>query len=461
MRCGKKQKKTTNSVINITKIKFLRIMKTRVFLVAALVALGFAACNNDDVPHFEKEGAPATVTVKLFTEGSSTRTRNVVNATNVAYESEIHSLQVFLFRGQQMETNHFFNRVDLEETDDGFVAEGIDATSGIRTLFVIANHPELGWNYTLTEFRNLNTNVLNQNIATTGLVMTSVERDITLVEGENLLGNPEGTHHETHTHGVDFNHINVGDPTLELDDNLLLHRINARIALTNVTVRFDDPRFDRFELVEVAMFNVRNTSRLFTRPTTFERVNNEVNNAFFSFGSPFPTPLNSFRQVGATTAPSLLVNLPGQIVPLDIAGLNDGRHIFFYAFENVGDPLVEVDDEYVRVNRDGTFIVLKGRLMKGTEQFRFDGVFTCDAGYTYYAIWVNDAHRSTFTTPLGTPPMGDNTIHRNTQYNISVTLWGPGNPSIDPVEEAFLDVHVEVAPWIVVNQNVNWGTPRP
>ena len=48
-------------------------------------------------------------------------------------------------------------------------------------------------------------------------------------------------------------------------------------------------------------------------------------------------------------------------------------------------------------------------------------------------------------------------ILRNTQYNISLLIKGIGNPSIDDVEEAFLDVLVSVEDWAVVTQGVTWN----
>ncbi|MFA6854654.1 MAG: fimbria major subunit, partial [Bacteroidales bacterium] len=68
-----------------------------------------------------------------------------------------------------------------------------------------------------------------------------------------------------------------------------------------------------------------------------------------------------------------------------------------------------------------------------------------------YPVWVN---KDGISAPSGS--IGDGNVYRNTQYNISLTIKGLGNPSIDDVDKAFLDVKVEVAPWNVVTQNVEW-----
>ncbi|MFA6644722.1 MAG: fimbria major subunit, partial [Bacteroidales bacterium] len=71
-------------------------------------------------------------------------------------------------------------------------------------------------------------------------------------------------------------------------------------------------------------------------------------------------------------------------------------------------------------------------------------------GYTYYPILVNK------DGVAENGKVGDGNVYRNTQYNISLTIKGLGNPTIDDVDKAFLDVKVEVAPWNVVTQNVEW-----
>ena len=461
MRCGKKQKKTTNSVINITKIKFLSIMKIRNFLVAALVAIGLAACQSDDAPNFNGEtGAPATVSIKVFADTPHSRAVGDLTggALGTAPERAIHSLEIWLFgAGGNYYGHHFFENpasgTDFFRTADGsYVAEGIESTSGIRTMVAVANRAEIG-PVTRTVLRDQLSGALTQDLAT-GLIMTSAEVEIILEAGENLFGRVEGTHHEGGLPGS-FNHISP-------DANLQLVRINARIALVEVNFEneTDDPRFNGFELYEVAMFNVRNNSRLFgtTSFATNQSLVHGTGAAAFSFGSEstspadfFPSALNSF-QIGTPTA-DLIVNMEEEsITELDDISITNAIH--FYVFENSGDRLVTtVEDKPVvtRPNRNGTFIVLKGRLLHNGTPWSLPGVYTDAAGFTYYAIWINDA---CFGVTGGT-----NVITRNTQYNLTVNIWGPGNPTIDPKEEAFLDVHVEVAPWVVVNQEVNWGRP--
>src|SRR5690606_22945842 len=99
------------------------------------------------------------------------------------------------------------------------------------------------------------------------------------------------------------------------------------------------------------------------------------------------------------------------------------------------------------------FIVLRGKPTKGGVAVKAEGLYTDVNGYTYYPVWVN-ADKTGYS--YSGDNTGDSEIRRNTQYNISLTINGIGNPTIDEVEEAFLDVNVSVAPWDVVTQNVTW-----
>ena len=79
-----------------------------------------------------------------------------------------------------------------------------------------------------------------------------------------------------------------------------------------------------------------------------------------------------------------------------------------------------------------------------------EGLYTT-GGYTYYPVLVNIDG-----TITGNDLEKDGKILRNTQYNISLTIKGIGNPTIDPVQNAFLDVLVSVEDWKVVEQVVEW-----
>jgi hypothetical protein len=133
--------------------------------------------------------------------------------------------------------------------------------------------------------------------------------------------------------------------------------------------------------------------------------------------------------------------------------LTDGTVTF--PIVNTAAPYYYVNENTSVVAKELTFIVLRGKPTLGTPAVPVvaEGLYTDAAGYTYYPVWVN-ATNAKYQYLLGYTP--DGKIHRNTQYNISLTIKGIGHPTIDPVEEAFLDVKVSVAPWTVVSQGVTW-----
>ena len=121
-------------------------------------------------------------------------------------------------------------------------------------------------------------------------------------------------------------------------------------------------------------------------------------------------------------------------------------------------PYFYVTENTAADAKEQMLIVLRGKPTKGTPAVDVvaEGLYTDSEGYTYYPVWVN-ANKTNYT--YSGDNTGDSHIRRNTQYNISLTINGIGNPTIDPVEEAFLDVNVSVEDWTVVTQDVDWGTP--
>ena len=405
-------------------------MKLGKLFLAGVIALGLMACNKEEVPDL-KTGAEATVSVKVFPSSKAPVTRQVgdlsgdgVAPAGLAAESAIKNVEVWLFIGETPD--------GYKKGNDGeaFV-EGIETTAGSKNMVVaananigaVANKAAL-----LAQLKNL-----SQDIST-GLVMTSEPVDITLVGGKNQYG----------FNTDDANYDADAAQQLSLGTRLPITRINARVALVNLTYEFDNPFYDKFELTEVSLFNARKSSKLFGTSL--------VNGTEFLYGSAYPSTLHSYvgsaGYTGATFTATADATLAEAFVPNpDLAApkLVDPKNAhYFYAFENTADT---------PENREGTFIVLKGKLFKGDVQYIAPGLATDDEGFTYYAIWVNAA-KDGYTYNEG--HTADGKIMRNTQYNITATLKKAGNPTIDPPVEAQLDVYVEVAPWIVVTQNVEW-----
>jgi hypothetical protein len=406
-------------------------MKLFKLLFVAIIAFGMVACNNEDVPQII-DGPEATVSVKVFPSSKSPATRlagdltdDGVGTLGLPEESAIKKVEVWLFVG---ETPDGYG----EGSDGEAFVEQVVTTAGLKTMVVAAN-ANIGAVPNKATLLAKFAETLSQDL-TNGLVMTSEPVDIELEGGKNQYG-----YKTTDTESVydaEANQISAGV-------RLPITRINARIALVGLTYEFTSPFYNKFELTEVALFNARKASNYFGTPLYKDND--------FLYGSAYPSTLSTYvgsvgyagefnAAVDETLAQAFVEN-----TELTAPALVNAKNAhYFYAFENSANT---------DTDKEGTFIVLKGKLWKGDAQYIAPGLVTDAEGYTYYAIWVNAANDMYTYDNEYTP---DGTIKRNTQYNISANLKKAGNPTIDPAVEAQLDVWVEVAPWIVVNQNVDW-----
>mgnify|MGYP001000211631 FL=1 len=184
--------------------------------------------------------------------------------------------------------------------------------------------------------------------------------------------------------------------------------------------------------IEVAMFNVPNQTKLFGTSL--------ATNTDFQFGADWPSPEYSYVGVGTGTPNPVLFDeteLP----------ISAGSAPYYYVNEN--NSLVITGNENAPAQK--MLIVLRAKVYNGeTVVTELKDLFTDAEGYTYYPILVNK------DGVAENGKVGDGNVYRNTQYNISLTIKGLGNPTIDDVDKAFLDVKVEVAPWNVVTQEVTW-----
>src|SRR5690554_898848 len=381
---------------------------SRILLVVA-ITFGMMACNNEDVPQVNGD-KDASISIRVFpsSDGPSFRATGDLSPTDVngvlAAESAIKTLEVWVFVGDALEA---YESATIAVGADPEVLD-IGVTSGPRTIVVVAN-AGLGTKATLTGLKALTKN-LTQDVSA-GLVMTAEPIDVTLVKGDNYYGYS----------GTTSNYL--------AQTPLSLTRVNARVAIVGANIQLASlPEgevhvFDKLKDVQVAMFNVPQTTNLF---------GTLAKNENYLFGSAWSSPLGTYT-VG-TAEPMLLdtaITLP----------ITNARAPYYYVNENTATAAGQQ-----------MFIVLRGKPYMGeTHVTQYQGLYTDEGGYTYYPVWVN-AEKYTYTGDK----TGDSKIRRNTQYNISLTITGIGRPTIDEPETAWLDVKVEVAPWAVVTQKVEW-----
>ncbi|NLX80685.1 MAG: fimbria major subunit [Proteiniphilum sp.] len=396
-------------------------MKLRNLFLAAMVAIGMVACNNEEVP--QVNGAEATISIKVMptSNGSGTRaigdlsSANATTSPGLTAESTVHSLEVWVFLGDVL---------DAYKSASGYEVAGIPAHVGTRTIVVAAN-TTIGSQTSLNTLKGLLQDLPPANISTGGLIMTAEPFDVTLNKGNNYYGY---TDNEVDAKtGVDKNHLNDSKKPLPIT------RVNARVAIVSAVLDYTNVpenqkvAFDALKDVEVAMFNVPKQTKLFGT--------NLATNTAYQFGAKWDSPNNTY--VGANdplaTANTVLFNQVTGALPV----VNTAAP-YYYVNESNGS--------------DKMFIVLRAKVYKGnTAVTNLNGLFTDADGFTYYPVWVNKDG----LTENGN--IGNSNVYRNTQYNITLTIKGLGNPNIDEVENAWLDVQVAVEDWKVVDQNVTWN----
>ncbi len=416
-------------------------MKIFKILLVVAIAFGMMACNNEqDVPQVI-DGPEATISVKVFPSTNSPGVRSVgdlsgadaTTSPGLEAESAVKTLEVWIFSGDVL--TGYKSAAGAEVTD-------IEAIAGASTVVVVAN-ANIGIKGSKADLLDEVKGLPISNITAGGLVMTAEPIDVTLMAGNNYYGYSD----------TEFDAIVAADPSKKthLADGktaLPLVRVNARVAIVGATLNYDavpptqQEVFDELRDVEVAMFNVPEETNLFyarTAPSASFLATNDA----FQYGQQWPSPDLSYVGVNdVTPAPNSLLFAGPLTLPTTPHNL----------IENTLAPYFYVNENTSATAGEKMIIVLRAKPYKvGAAVTSLTNLYTDTNGYTYYPVWVN---LDGIASPSGV--VGDGNVYRNTQYNVTLTIKGLGRPSIDPIDQAFLDVKVEVAPWNVVDQNVVW-----
>lgn len=405
-------------------------MKIKSILLAALIAFGFAACNNEDAPDLGKQ-AEGTVTVKVLpsSKGGSRLVGDIdgsgVQVAGLGEESKIVRLEVFVYDDSSKKLDGYgesaTNVVEKIATHAGekIIVVVANATTAIGP---VANYADLK---AKTSALPVAAVVDNGEITlTNGLVMTGESTVVKLDAGDNQFG-----------YKADDDGYKASAKQLSSNTPLPITRVNARVAIADAKLSISDPAqqalFDGLKDVEVAIFNVPQETNIFGDAGTLT-----ADVTKFYFGNAWPTTANSY--VGSADsddngeANTAFVETGFATLPI---GITDAP--YFYVTENVKEGINP---------KEQMLIVLRGVPTLNNVEVEAEGLYTDEEGYTYYPVWVNKDGIED----------GTGKVVRNTQYNIYLTIKGMGNPSIDEVEEAFLDVLVKVEDWEVVTQDVTW-----
>lgn len=406
-------------------------MKIFKVLLVVAIAFGMMACNNEQgVPEISGE-KDASISIKVFPSSDSPSFRatgdlsgNGITVDGLPAESAIKKLEVWVFAGDVLDGYGSSVSTTPNEVND------IVAHVGSRDIVVVAN-ANIGNVITSKTTLLATLKDLPTDVATNGLIMTSEPFTINLEKGKNYYG-------YTGTDEAGVKKYHEATPRA-------ITRVNARVAIVGATLDYTNVPadqklyFDNLQDLQVAMFNVPKQTYLFG-PSSLATEND------FQFGALWDSPKYSYVGVGTGTPNNLLYNALPNLLPS--APITAESAPYYYVNEN--NSLVVTGTETAPAQK--MFIVLRAKVYNGTDVVTsLDGLYTDGEGYTYYPVWVN---KDGISAPSGS--IGDGNVYRNTQYNISLTIKGLGNPTIDDVDKAFLDVKVEVAPWNVVTQEVTW-----
>lgn len=394
-------------------------MKLMKLLLVGIIALGMVACSSEDGIDLQGK-AESTVSVKVVPSSNGPVVRAVgdlsggITATGLAAESEIKFLEVYLFDDILGTVAGYKSAAVATGETSVTEVKGIITTSGPKTMIVVAN-ANIGVVASkailLAKTKDLPVVIAN------GLPMTGMTvAPIAVLAGQNYYGHalPTGTTAD--------NYIAAGVP-------LKVYRVNARVAIVDAVLNLTGAPveqqnfFDGLSGVEVAMFNLPKTTKLFGDPLAM--------NADFLHGELWPSTSNTYTP---GTIEGTFKN--GVTFPILV-----GAAPYYYVNENTAATAGQM------------MIVLRAKPTKGGTPVEAEGLYTT-GGYTYYPVWVNAT--KTGYSYSGDGITADSKIRRNTQYNISLIIKGIGNPTIDPPAQSFLDVLVSVENWLVVNQNVIW-----
>lgn len=235
-------------------------MKLRHLFLAAIVAIGMMACNNEDTP--QVNNAESTVSIKVMPSSNGAAVRatgdlsgNGVLGGGLAAESQIKLLEAYVFNSITGALDGYKSATNSNEV------LAIPTHPGKKIIVVVANAgTAIGSKNTLDDLQAATVTLdLPVDIVANGLPMTGESPEITLNPGDNQYGFTPDTSVDP-SYKAAANQLSGSSP-------LPITRVNARVAIVDAklgTLPADQQEiFDNLKNVEVAIFNVPKTTKLF------------------------------------------------------------------------------------------------------------------------------------------------------------------------------------------------------
>jgi len=416
-------------------IKNFLNMKLRNLMYATMIACAFASCSKDDEVINGGETADATAKLNVKFE-MPTQTKSLPeNDDEGASESSVKSLQVYVFKADGSYEATF------SKTNTN-VSENNALTAGEKKVVVVANADAVDNPRNINDVYDASVSILNEKNGQ--LTMNSKTYTITLVAGKtNYLGYTS----DESTTGV-YLIPTEGDL---LGKAVKLYRNVAKIVLTGVTLAPND-QYKQAQLTinKVYILHGNPTSKLVGGSDAWNSTYSALgNNDNWFIGSTVSDYAKWVEKMSNITDSHVKQNYVDKYdhsdyynssidpITLTTKSANHNNVDAFYAYENLN-------------TTSRTLLVVEGVFSYGNQP-------VTDFPTRYYSVAVGDPNQNlgTLTKPDGGIERINDGILRNVQYNVSLTVKGPGYETPfgpDQSSNTNLNVKVEVVPFGTVNQ---------
>lgn len=352
------------------------LITTIIFATSTLLLI--ACTKSEENPeNLPQEGQKASITLSLV--GTELATRSTGTIPNQTADNSINKIMVFIFNTSNGEIDRMKVATPSEITNKSV---SITGTSGTRDIYVVVNYPTadstaLANVATVTDLKAVTADLKNENEANFRMIGKKVNQT-----------------------------INAGSNTIAI----IVSRLVARIALTNITTNFSGGLAGKSLAIDsIYLLNVigsksyQDSSFFVSSPTIYNRT---APGLAFPIFDAYGTPAS----VNNTTAYNT------------ISGYANGNHYYVYA------------------NNGTTFTTSTKLIITGM----LNGI------RTYYPIAIN-------VSGNGYTP-GTAGITANSQYSITANITGFGSTTpTTPVISANLTITVTPQNWAtIINQNVSF-----
>ncbi|MFV0581312.1 MAG: fimbrial protein [Parabacteroides gordonii] len=432
-------------------------MKLRNLLYATMIACAFASCSNDDDPIDNGSGnnanTDATLSVKYETP-VITRSGNTEGQDNT-----ITSLNVYVFNGTG--TNAKLEVIGTLTDGSANESKNIKVSAGDKSIVVVANAaPEMSVNSsTLQDLydaeKEFGASEKNGTIS-----MNSRTYVVSVIAGEtNYLGYTK----DQATDGIYLIPTNATGGDLE-NAAVKLYRNVAKINLQKISVDTEKSKNEysnaKFILSDVFILHAGKMTKIVggANPWNSTEVkvgqswlNGPENTTYVEWVTTITEWLDAHSDA-VSKKPYLTGGYVGNLKPFQTSPISediaDGE-----TYPEQADETSSIDYFYAYENTTAThtLLVVKGKFVYG------ENAVEANFPERYYSVSVGRDGMGAVTPPAGGITRSENGVLRNLQYNIALTIQGPGWETPfgpDGGENTALDVKVEVVDFSYVNQVV-------